>query len=482
VSLLLIALGIVIVFCILIFTFPDLLAGMFTAVTGVFGNYFIILSFIGVVVLVFVAFSRHGKIKLGEGKPRFKFFTWISMVFTTGLAGDLVFFGFHEFKYYADQTTALGTDNITNMTTYSILHWTTIPWVIYFLPAVAYAYFMHVRGNKSDKISAEISNHKKLSNTIDVISLVTLIVGCATTFSITTPYVTHTLNLLFSIPDSVIVSIVVIVIIAVVYMLASVFGITVIARIATGCVVLYIVLLAAVFILGDTLSIIKYTASGLSTYVINFVKMSTWLDIDNVSNGFKSDWTVFFFAYWISWSVLVPKWIGQISEGMTIRKMLIGGVLAGSAATGLAFFVFGNNGVSSYLKGAVDIGADPNDVINHVLQSLPGGLALIFILVVLILMFYITSFDSIVEVLSSFINNHTTKGKVLCSVILVILPLTLVFNSVVLDGLKSLTIIMAVPMSLILILVVVTFMRMLRKDDPVTMEQIPPPSAENHHR
>jgi choline-glycine betaine transporter len=69
-------------------------------------------------------------------------------------------------------------------------------------------------------------------------------------------------------------------------------------------------------------------------------------------------------------------------------------------------------------------------------------------------------------VLSGFINNHTTKGKVLCSVILIILPLTLVFNSVVLDGLKSLTIIMAVPMSLILILVVVKFMRMLKKDDP----------------
>ena len=177
----------------------------------IFGSYYLIIG-LGIFLLsVFIAFSKYGDIVLGKPgeKPKYTFWAWGSMVFTCGLAADILFYSFSEWVLYATDP------HISEMGTiqewagvYPLFHWSFIPWGFYLVLAVAFGFMLHVRKRERQKYSEAcrpvLGKHSDgiIGRAIDLLAVFALLAGTATTFSVATPLMASVIETLFHVPVS----------------------------------------------------------------------------------------------------------------------------------------------------------------------------------------------------------------------------------------------------------------------------------------
>ena len=444
------------------------------------GVYYVLLGVGAVICSMYMAFSKYGAIKLGDlEKPQYSTFKWGTMIFTSTMAADILFYSLCEWALYGNNPhiVAMGGMQIW-APTYTLFHWGPIAWSFYIVLAVAFGFMIHVRGREKQKFSEAcrpILGDKVdgiWGRVIDLLAVIALLAGTATTFSLATPLLSAALCHVFGLTPGIALTILILLMIAFVYTLTVWFGMKGVSRLASICAYLFFVLLAYVLIGGgECRYIIETGVSSIGNLVQNFVGMATWMDPAR-ETSFVQDWSIFYWAYWMAWCVATPFFIGIISKGRTVKNTVLGAYGCGLAGTFMSFIVLGNYGLSQQIKGTLDVvgelenGADIPSVILEVLNTLPGAKFVLIILVITMIAFYSTTFDALTMVVSSYSykflkgdEEPDKKIRTFWAVMFILFPIALIFSENSMSSLQSVAIIAAFPIGIIVILIVASFFR-----------------------
>ena len=451
-----------------------------------FGTYYIVIGSGIFIVSIYLCTSKYGSIVLGESdeKPKYSFLTWGSMMFTCGLAADILFYSFSEWVMYADNPHIKELGSMQEWAgVFPLFHWSFIPWAFYLVLAVAFGFMLHVRKRKRQRFSEAcrpiLGKHTDgvIGRLIDLLAVFALLAGPATTFSVATPLMAAIIENVFHVTiDRTIITIFIIFITCVVYTYSLLHGFKGISVLAKVCIYMFFGLILFVLLAGGHgRYIIETGIESLGRMVQNFIVLSTYTDPLR-STGFAQDWTIYYWAYWMVWCVAAPFFIGNISRGRTIKQTVLGGYIFGAGSTLTSFIVLGNYGMGLQTSGEYDFisqygsNGDAYQVIINIIQTLPlAQIVLIWVLLTMIA-FYATSFDSIAYTASCYSykkleekeNPHKLIQLLWC-ILLIILPVALVFSDSSMNNLQSVSIIAAFPLGIVMILIVCSFFKDARK-------------------
>lgn len=482
----LLPLGIIVVLCILFFCMPEqsnkVLSQIRFLLGDTFGVYYLIIGLGVFLISFYVAGSKYGNIVLGgqDEKPKFSFFAWGSMMFTAGLAADILFYSFSEWILYATDPHIAELGSIQDWASvYPIFHWSLIPWGFYLVLAVAFGFMLHVRRRDRQKYSEAcrpiLGKHTDglAGRFIDLLAVFALIAGTATTFSLATPLMASVISELFHVElNRTAVTIVILIVTCIIYTYSLLHGFRGISILAKSCIYMFFGLLAFVLLFGgEARYIIETGVSAIGRMVQNFFELATFTDPERTTS-FPQNWTIFYWAYWMVWCVAAPFFIGSISRGRTVRQTILGGYVFGVGSTIVSFIVLGNYSLGVQMSGKADFLAlyertgDLYEVIISVIRTLPCAPFVLVLLLLTMVAFYATSFDSIALIASCY-SYHKLKEdeaphkmiELMWCVLLILLPIALVFSDSSMSNLQSVSIIAAFPIGAVIVLIVASFLK-----------------------
>ena len=438
------------------------------------------------IVSIYLAFSKYGNVVLGEPdeKPKYSFFAWGSMMFTCGLAADILFYSFSEWVMYAANPHIDELGSIQEWAgVFPIFHWSFIPWGFYLVLAVAFGFMLHVRKRKRQKYSEAcrpvLGKHTDgiAGRIIDLLAVFALIAGTATTFSVATPLMAEIICDVFNVNISrTIITIIIILITCAIYTYSLLHGFKGISILAKVCIYMFFGLLLFVLLFGgETRYIIDTGFESLGRMVQNFIGLSTYTDPLR-KNNFAQDWTIYYWAYWMVWCVAAPFFIGNISRGRTIKQTILGGYVFGVGSTIVSFIVLGNYSLGLQTTGVIDFvsmyknDGDLYSMIISIIKTMPGASFVLILVLLTMIAFYATSFDSIAYTVSCYSYNKLEadekphKGiQFLWCILLIVLPIALVFSESSMSNLQSVSIIAAFPIGIVMIIMIAGFLKDIKK-------------------
>ena len=448
------------------------------------GSYYLIIGLGVLIVSIYLSFSGYGDIVLGEPgeKPQYSFFTWGSMMFTCGLAADILFYSFAEWVMYATNPhiAEMGGSITEWAGVFPLFHWSFIPWAFYLVLAVAFGFMLHCRKRDKQRYSeaclpvlGEKRAHGTLGRIIDLFALFALLAGTATTFSVATPLMAEIIVTLFGISISrTAVTIIILLITCAVYTYAVLHGFKGISFLAKLCIYMFFGLQIVVLMIGgDGRFIIENGIQSLGKMVQNFIGLSTYTDPAR-TNNFPQDWTIYYWAYWMVWCIAAPFFIGNISRGRTIKQTILGGYVFGVGSTISSFIILGNYSLGLQSSGAQDfIGMYEKDgdlygLIINIIKTMPAGSFILIWIMICMIAFYATSFDSIAYTAACYSYKKLDENEkphpmvtLLWCILLIVLPIGLVFSESSMSNIQSVSIISAFPIGIIMILMIWSFFK-----------------------
>lgn len=452
-----------------------------------FGVYYLAIGLGVLIVALFLAFSKYGKIVLGKSKekPKYSFFAWGAMMFTCGLAADILFYSFAEWVMYAtnDHIFELGSSEATAVQEWAgvfpLFHWSFIPWAFYLVLAVAFGFMPHVRKREKQKYSEAcrplLGKHTDgiPGRIIDFLAVFALLAGTATTFSVATPLMAAIIEDLFGLTiGRTVITIIILLLTCVVYTFSLLHGFKGISILAKACIYMFFGLLVVVLLIGGKAGYIIETGfESFGRMIQNFIGLATYTDPARKTN-FAQDWTIYYWAYWMVWCVAAPFFIGNISQGRTIKQVVLGGFVFGVGSTVVSFMILGGYGMGVQNSGAVDIIAqyqadgDMYGMIITIIKTLPAAPVILVIVLLTMIAFYATSFDSIAYTASCYSYKRLGENEkphkaiqLLWCLLLIVLPIALVFSESSMNSLQSVSIICAFPIGIIMILIIASFFK-----------------------
>lgn len=481
----LIPFAIVIVLMTVFMIVPEESKTMVDTMRGFFGDtiglYYPILAIGSVICALYVACKpKYGNIRFGESeKPAYSNFKWGTMIFTSTMAADIMFYSLIEWALYGAEPHLAEMGSMQMWApTYTLFHWGPLAWGFYVILAVCFGFMMHVRkcnrqrfseacrpllGDKVDGICGKI---------IDITAIFAVVCATATTFSLATPLLTKAMGTVFGFEVTTGVTICVLLLICSIYTVTVLFGVTGISKLASICSYLFFGILFYFLILGgETRYIIETGFQSLGNLAQNFIGLSTYMDPLR-ENGFAQNWTVYYWAYWLVWCVATPFFIALISKGRTIRNTVFGTFGWGLAGTYMSFIILGNYGLAQQLKHGLDItgflgnGGEMYDAILMIFDTLPLPAFALILLVITMIAFYSTTLDGITYVTSSYSYNEISadeepsrKVRGFWAMLLIFLPIGLLFAENSLYSLQGVTIIAAFPVGILLVMIVWSFFK-----------------------
>lgn len=472
--------------CALFFCMPEQSNNVLSKVRFFFGDslgtYYLIIG-LGIFLLsIFIACSKYGDIVLGKetDNPKYSFFTWGSMMFTCGLAADILFYSYGEWIMYATDPHVQKMGPIQDWAgVYPLFHWSFIPWSFYLVLAISFGFMLHVRNRDRQKYSeacrAILGQYTDglLGRVIDLLAVFALLAGTATTFSVATPLMASIINNLFGIDISrTNLTIIILLITCFVYTFSLLHGFRGISLLAKACIYMFFgLLLYVLFMSGETRYIIDTGVESFGRMVQNFIGLSTYTDPLR-KNSFPQNWTIYYWAYWMVWCVAAPFFIGSISRGRTIRQTIVGGYVFGVGSTIISFIVLGNYSMGMQVTGKADFIAqyqksgDLYSMIIEMISTMPCAPLVLALVLLTMIAFYATSFDSIALTASCYsyhglkANEMPHKGiQLLWCILLILLPIALVFAESSMNNLQSVSIVAAFPIAMVIIMIIASFLK-----------------------
>lgn len=470
----------------LLFAFPEQSNQVIGQIRFFFGDtlgaYYILIGIAFLVISLYLALSKYGGIVLGEPgeKPKYSFFEWGSMMFTCGLAADILFYSFAEWVMYATNPHIEDMGGIIEWAgVYPLFHWSFIPWAFYLVLAVAFGFMLHVRKRDRQRYSEACrpvigkQADGVLGRVIDLFALFALLAGTATTFSVATPLMASIIMKLFHVTISrTTVTIIIMLITCAVYTYAVMHGFKGIGILAKLCVYLFFGLLIIVLLFGGQARfIIENGVQSLGKMIQYFPELSTYTDPMR-ENNFPQDWTIYYWAYWMVWCIAAPFFIGNISRGRTIKQTILGGYVFGVGSTIVSFIVLGNYSLGLQASGAADFIAlynatgDLYELIMNIIDTMPIAPFIMLLTLLCMIAFYATSFDSIAYTAACYSYKKLGEGEkpnfmieLLWCILLIILPIALVFSESSMSNIQSVSIISAFPIGIIMIIMIWSFLK-----------------------
>lgn len=443
------------------------------------GLYYAVFGVSVLIITIYMACSKYGDIRLGHtATPVYSNFKWGTMIFTSTMAADILFYSMCEWALYGVEAHVEKMGGLQMWApTYTLFHWGPIAWCFYVILAVAFGFMMHVRMRDKQRFSEAcrpLFGNKvdgAVGKIIDIIAIFAIVCATATTFSLATPLLSQALTSLLGIPNSIGITIILLVLICAVYTFAVWFGISGISKLASYCSYLFFVLLFYfLFLGGETRYILETGFQSLGNMIQNFIGLSTYMDPLR-ENSFPQNWTIYYWAYWIAWCCATPFFIALISKGRTIRNMVFGTYGWGLAGTFLSFIILGNYGLAQQVKHGLDItgtiaNQDMYTAILQIFDTLPLPALALAILVITMIAFYSTTMDGITYVASSYSYKNLSADKepdrrvrIFWGIMLILFPIALLFAKNSLYSLQAVTIIAACPVVILSILITVAFFK-----------------------
>lgn len=475
---------IIVLLCVLFMVYPEASSSTLGSIRfflgDKLGSYYLLMG-LGVLICSFyMAFSKYGNIRFGNlEKPEYSNFRWGSMMFTAGLAADILFYSCCEWILYANEPHVSEMGAMQDWASaYPLFHWGPIPWGFYLVLSVAFGFMLHIRKRDKQKYSescrAILGDRVDgwIGKLIDLIAVFALLAGTATTFAVATPLLSLAVCHITGIPESTALTIFILIAICIIYTTCVYFGMKGVQKAAACCTYLFFTLLAYVFFFGgESIFIVETGITAMGNVLQNFISMATWTDSMRTSS-FPQTWTIFYWAYWMVWCVAVPFFIGSISRGRTVKQTILGGYICGLAGTYTSFIIMGNYGLGLQMHGRLDILTPYNTdgnlyaAIISILEQLPLSWFVLILLVLCMITFYSTSFDSITMVASAYSYKELPSGtepdrkvKLFWSIFLILLPIALLFSENSMANLQTVSIIAAFPVGIIMILIIASFFK-----------------------
>ncbi|WP_237067471.1 BCCT family transporter [Microbulbifer guangxiensis] len=460
---------------------------MMSFVTSQFGWLFVIFGFGTFVFALWLAFGRFGQVKLSrtDEPPEYSELSWAAMMFSAGIGIGLVSWSFVEPIYYLS-TPPLHIEPHSARAAewghmYSLFHWSFVPWALYAVPSVAVAYMLYVRRRPFLRISEVcrplIGRHAEgwAGKLIDTLIILGLIGGAGTSLGLGVPLVSALTTSLLGIEESLMTQLGVIGLWTLIFGASAYKGLKAGIRILSDINIYLAVLIVLVVLLaGPTVFILTLSANSLGLMLDNFTRISFWLDPVR-QGGFPDAWTLFYWAWWIAYAPLMGLFFGRISRGRTIRQMVLGILLWGSLGCISFLSICGAYALELEISGVLEVSrllgekGIPATVV-AIIETLPFSQLLLAAFTLLSFVFLATTLDSSAYVLAS-ISTRNLSGddepakanRLAWAFALAAIAIGLLFANG-LDTVKSLTIILALPLTIVLFLLFRALLRILTND------------------
>ncbi len=437
-----------------------------------------------VIFLVYLMFSKFGNIKLGsnDSKPEYTFFSWISMLFAAGMGIGLMYFSVAEPMQHFSTEAFAGNHYINrakNAQLYTFFHWGIHAWAIYGVVGLALSYFAYryrlplsLRSCFYPLLKNKING--KWGNAIDVFALCSTFFGITTTLGFGVVQVNAGLQTLGLVPDNNFTyQIMIVGVLTMLSVLSATSGVDKGVKILSNINILtVIILLLFVLFLGPTVYLIGSFTEGIGNYVNNFFSLTFDTHVyDEATLPWFYNWTILYWAWWISWSPYVGLFIAKISKGRTIREFIAAVLIIPTIFNFIWMSVFGNSAMwfdINIAKGALSSLADnPDALMFRFLDYLPLSEIFSYLVILIIIIFFVTSADSGIFVMNSIATKNAPKSPkwqmVFWGALLAILALMLLKTGG-LQALQTMTLITALPFSIIMLLFCVSLVKALTID------------------
>ena len=448
-----------------------------------FGWVFVLATAGFVFLCLYLAISRLGKVKLcsPDDKPEFSTFSWIAMMFALGVGIGLIFYGAYEPVLLWSEPPPGGPAPRTDQAAvvgmqYSIFHWALHPWAFFGIAGLAFAYTT-LNKRQSSLVSSTmrpiLGKHADngVGRGIDTWVIVTTLVGNAVTLGLGTLQIIAGLGFLAGLEESTLLLIIVVGVLTVAFVFSAVAGVEKgIKRLADFNVLLAVALMLFLLVLGPLRFILDLLAEALGGYVFNFLPMS--FQTGAFAEGtWMQNWTVFFWAWGISWAPYVGSFLAKISRGRTIREYVFGVLVVPSLATIVWFSVLGGTSLNLQLSGVRDIaaaaGQSAQSALFEVLEAFPLSSVTSLAVIILAAVFFVSGADAGAIVLGTFSSKGDPEPKKWITVAWGLLVGLVALMLLIVGGLDALqwgAIVVASPFVLLLIAMSVALVINLRRD------------------
>jgi choline/glycine/proline betaine transport protein len=393
------------------------------AVTTNTGWFLILVTNIFILAAFYFAFSRFGKIRIGgnDAEPEFSTPAWYAMLLSAGMGIGLMFWSVGEpmFHYAAPSPMFAGIQPDTPEAAQAAMgityfHWGVHPWAIYAIVGLGLAFFAYNRGLPLTIRSVFyplLGNriYGFWGNLIDVLSVLATLVGLATSLGLGAKQVNAGLNVLFGVGISTTTQMFLIAVITAFATLSVMAGLDKGVKVLSQAnMVLALLFMLFLLLVGPTIFILGGFTQNLGYYLTVLPELSTWTETFRGSN-WQGSWTVFYWAWWISWSPFVGMFIARISKGRTVREFVLGVILIPTLLSFIWMSVFGGSALFLQSHGIADIVSAVNEDVATamfaMLDHFPLSGILSVVAVVLVAVFFVTSSDS-----GSLVVDHLTSG------------------------------------------------------------------------
>ena len=380
---------------------------------------FIILMNVTVVFSLYIALSRYGDIRLGHQTehPEYSLLSWFGMLFSAGIGIGLLYWGTAEPLYHfmsPPMGQAETVEAAKQAMSISFLHWGIHAWALYCVVALSLAYFHYRRGLPLSirSVLYPLIGQKiygKWGHVVDTLAVFGTMFGVVTSLGLGAMQINAGFSNVFGIPNNVPVQLCLIAIITAMATLSVMMGLDKgIKRLSDINIVLTVLLLGFMLFFGPTQFIIDSFIENIGNYFSQLIPLGFWSEAYS-NTDWQANWTIFYWAWWVSWSPFVGIFVARISRGRTIREFIFGVLFIPMLLLFFWFTTFGGSAVHMELMGNYGlieaVKADYGSAIFKLIEYYPLTKPLTLVIVVMIMLWFVTSSDS-----ASFVIDMLTAG------------------------------------------------------------------------
>lgn len=474
---------------------PESLGSVMTSTLNwIIGNFswaFVLIATAVLVVCIVLVFSRWGKIRLGpdDSRPQFNTFSWVSMMFAAGLGAGLLFFGVAEpVSHWTAPPHGLATPESEEAALlalrYTYFHWGFNGWAMYAVMGGAMAYFAY-RKNMPILVSSTLSPFlgrdapsRPLGRLVDGLAIVATLFGTATALGLNGLQLNSGLEYLFGVQKSNVIAVLIIVVVTALFILSATSGvekgINYLANL--GAVATIVLFLFFLVLGGSTVLVVSNGIESIGNYILQVLPMSLQMGVGD--EAWMASWTIFYWAWWISWGPFVGMFVARISRGRTIREFVLGVAVAPTGFGFVWFAIVGGTGIELQRSGAADIVGSlstPELVLFTALDALPLAGIVSFLCILLIALFFISGADAAAVVMATMASKGSIAPSKIVTVIFGVLMGGIACAMLLVGGLNALqqaAILGAVPFTFVLIAVTFAWFKALREEDGTAVLEV----------
>ncbi|MFD8593206.1 BCCT family transporter [Streptomyces sp. NPDC059637] len=444
------------------------------------------------VLALVLAATRFGRIRLGRDDevPEFNAVSWTAMMFSAGMGIGLMFYGVAEpLTHFSDPPPASGQEPLSegaarSAMEYTLFHWTLHPWAIYAVAglALAYATFRKGRGNNMSSAFVGLLGRKRTEGApgraIDLLAIFATVFGSATSLGLGALQMAAGLELVAGVGAGKWLELIIIAALTLAFVVSAVSGVhRGVKWLSTTNMALAVFLIAFVFVVGPTVYVLDVLPASVGGYLNNLIPMASATGAFS-DPGWLGGWTVFYWAWWLSWAPFVGTFIARISRGRTVREFVVGVLLVPSGASAVWFAVLGGSAIRLQDRGDADLvgalGKGQEAALFGLLEALPWYTLTGMVCIVLVALYFVSGADAASLVLGSLSSRgalQPRRGLVVTWGVLIGAVAAVLLLAGGLEALQTATILVALPFVLVMLGLCASLVKELREDPALGAER-----------